>query len=86
MRFTVYSLGGALIGGSIGVAGDYRSGDLITQMLPGNLPHIAIVSDRRSADGARPLVIHDIGRGAREEDGLFAFPVTGHYRFSTASP
>jgi len=65
---------------------DYRPGDLVTQMLPGNLPHIAIVSDRRSADGTRPLVIHNIGRGAREEDGLFAFPVTGHYRFMPASP
>ena len=30
---------------------DYRPGDLVTQTLPGNLPHIAIVSDARSADG-----------------------------------
>ncbi|MBB3900835.1 DUF1287 domain-containing protein [Methylobacterium brachythecii] len=59
---------------------DYRAGDLVTQMLPGTLPHIAIVSDRVSADG-RPLVIHNIGAGAREEDTLFAFPITGHYRF-----
>ncbi|WP_262030318.1 DUF1287 domain-containing protein [Microvirga sp. Mcv34] len=65
---------------------DYRPGDLVTQMLPGNLPHIAIISDRRSADGTRPLVIHNIGRGAREEDGLFAFPITGHYRFVPVSP
>lgn len=65
---------------------DYRPGDLVTQMLPGNLPHIAIVSDRRSADGTRPLVIHNIGRGTREEDGLLAFPITGHYRFLPASP
>ncbi|MEZ0169046.1 DUF1287 domain-containing protein [Microvirga sp. TS319] len=65
---------------------DYRPGDLVTQMLPGNLPHIAIVSDRRSLDGARPLMIHNIGAGAREEDGLFAFPITGHYRFVSASP
>jgi len=65
---------------------DYRPGDLVTQMLPGNLPHIAIVSDRRSSDGARPLVIHNIGAGTREEDSLFAFPVTGHYRFVPTSP
>lgn len=44
-------------------AGDYRPGDLVTQRLPGNLPHIAIVSDR-SAPGGRPLVIHNIGSGA----------------------
>ena len=59
----------------------YRPGDLVTQMLPGNLPHIAIVSDRKNRDGTRPLVIHNIGSGAREEDTLFAFPITGHYRF-----
>jgi hypothetical protein len=67
-------------------AADYRPGDLVTQMLPGNLPHMGIVSDRRSVDGARPLVIHNIGAGAREEDRLFAFPITGHYRFAPAPP
>jgi uncharacterized protein YijF (DUF1287 family) len=59
----------------------YRPGDLVTQMLPGNLPHIAIVSDRKSAAGV-PLVIHNIGDGAREEDSLSRFPITGHYRFA----
>jgi len=39
-----------------------------------------IVSDKRSADGIRPLVIHNIGQGTREEDRLFEFPLTGHYR------
>jgi uncharacterized protein len=62
----------------------YLPGDLVTQMLPGNLPHIGIVSDRRSSDRARPLVIHNIGAGTREEDRLFAFPITGHYRFAPA--
>jgi len=38
-----------------------------------------VVSDRRSADGT-PLVIHNIGSGAKEEERLFAFPLTGHYR------
>ncbi|MDR2214519.1 MAG: DUF1287 domain-containing protein [Nevskiaceae bacterium] len=59
----------------------YQPGDLVTQMLPGNLPHIGIVSDRKSADGV-PLVIHNIGSGVREEEGLFSYPITGHYRFS----
>ena len=48
--------------------------------VPRNLPHIMIVSDRRSADGKRPLIIHNIGAGAKEEDRLFEFPLTGHYR------
>ena len=52
--------------------------------LPGNLPHIAIVSGDKSGDGLRPKLIHNIGAGARLEDMLFGFPVTGHYRFSGA--
>lgn len=61
--------------------GDYLPGDVVTWILPGNLPHIGIVSDARSADGARPLVLHNIGAGAQEEDRLLDFPITGHYRF-----
>jgi uncharacterized protein YijF (DUF1287 family) len=50
-------------------------------MLPGNLPHIGIVAGRRSTDGRRPLIVHNIGAGPRLEDRLFAFPITGHYRY-----
>ena len=32
-------------------------------MLPGTLPHIGIVTDRRNADGRRPLIVHNIGNG-----------------------
>jgi uncharacterized protein YijF (DUF1287 family) len=60
-------------------ARDYRAGDLVTWMLPGNLPHIGIVGDRISPAGT-PLIVHNIGRGTREEDILFAYPITGHYR------
>jgi len=60
---------------------DYRAGELVTWMLPGNLPHIGIVTDRRSADGIRPLVVHNIGSGPELEDRLFEFPITGHYRY-----
>jgi uncharacterized protein YijF (DUF1287 family) len=60
-------------------ASSYRPGDLVTWMLPGNLPHIGIVSDRKSATGT-PLIIHNIGRGTREENILFDYPITGHYR------
>jgi len=62
---------------------DYLPGDLVTQMLPGSLPHIVIVSDQRRGDGL-PLVIHNIGQGTREEDWLFGAPITGHYRFVPA--
>jgi len=60
---------------------NYQPGDLVTSLLPGNLPHIMIVSDQRSRDGKRPLVIHNIGRGPKKEDALFAYPLTGHYRY-----
>ena len=60
---------------------DYAAGDLVTQQLPGGLPHIVIVSDARSRDGARPLVIHNIGHGTTIEDTLFSYRITGHYRF-----
>jgi uncharacterized protein YijF (DUF1287 family) len=59
----------------------YRPGDLVTWMLPGNLPHIGIVADGRSDDGARPLIVHNIGRGPEVEDMLLAYPITGHYRY-----
>ena len=58
----------------------YAAGDVVTWTLPGNLPHIGIVSGQRTAAGV-PLVIHNIGRGPQLEDSLFAFPITGHYRY-----
>lgn len=57
----------------------YLPGDIVTWKLPGNLDHIGIVSDRRTAAGV-PLILHNIGAGATEEDILFAYPMTGHYR------
>ena len=59
---------------------DYQPGDIVTWDL-GSLPHIGIVVDRRSGDGRRFMVVHNIGRGPQLEDCLFDFPVTGHYRY-----
>lgn len=71
---------GAKLGSTRSVDG-YLAGDLVTWMLPGNLPHIGIISDRRAAGTNRPLVIHNIGAGPKEEDVLFAYPVSGHFRY-----
>lgn len=57
----------------------YEPGDLVVWLLPGNRPHIGIVTARRTREG-RPLVVHNAGLGPRLEDVLFAFPITGHYR------
>ena len=60
---------------------DYRPGDIVTCIVPLNRPHIMIVSDRKNRNGV-PLVIHNIGAGVQEEDRLFEFEITGHYRIS----
>lgn len=60
-------------------AADYRPGDLVTCIVGGHLPHIMIVSDRCTKNGT-PLIIHNIGAGTEEEDALFLYPLTGHYR------
>lgn len=64
-------------------AADYLPGDLVTCTVPPNLPHIMVVSDRKTEEGV-PLVIHNIGRGTQEEDTLFTYPLTGHYRLPAA--
>jgi hypothetical protein len=63
-------------------SGTWRPGDLVTLMLPGHLPHIGIVSAALSDDGARPLLVHNIGRGTQREDVIGLYPLTGHYRFN----
>src|SRR3546814_20005624 len=59
---------------------DWRPGEIFTQMVGGRLPHTGIVSDRKDTTGV-PLVLHNIGGGTREEDALFAHPLTGHFRW-----
>jgi uncharacterized protein YijF (DUF1287 family) len=61
-------------------ASDYQAGDLVTWMLPGNLPHIGIVTDRKSPAGT-PIIVHNIGWGPKADDILFAYKITGHYRY-----
>jgi uncharacterized protein YijF (DUF1287 family) len=62
---------------------DYLPGDIVTWTVPPKVPHIGIVTGEKSAAGI-PMVIHNIGAGTRLEDVLFAWPVTGHYRYSGA--
>ncbi len=59
----------------------YVAGDIVSWMLPGNLPHIGIVIDSRSGDGSKPLIVHNIGSGPVIEDILFEYQITGHYRY-----
>jgi uncharacterized protein len=61
----------------------FEPGDLATQVLPGNLPHIGIVSDKPEVSG-RWLLIHNIGAGTEETDVLATYPLTGRYRLTPA--
>jgi len=64
-------------------AGTYLPGDIVIWRLTPALPHIGIVSDRKSPTGI-PLVIHNIGAGAQSEDILFRYTITGHFRWLPA--
>jgi uncharacterized protein YijF (DUF1287 family) len=57
------------------------AGDMVTWMLPGNLPHIGIVIGSNSGDGNKPLIVHNIGLGPVIENILFDYQITGHYRY-----
>ncbi len=60
-------------------AADYLPGDIVAWDLGRGILHIGIVSDLTSVAGT-PLIVHNIGSGAREEDLLFRYTIIGHYR------
>lgn len=62
---------------------DYQPGDIVTWNLDAVKTHIGIVSEQRvdDADEERYLIVHNIGAGPVLEDMLFAFEITGHYRY-----
>lgn len=60
---------------------DYRPGDIVTWQLPGNFPHVGVVSDVPIRGTDRHLIVHNIGAGAQIEDVLFEYTLTGHYRY-----
>ncbi len=65
--------------------GDYHPADIIVWRLENNLLHIGIVSDHVSKQSI-PLIIHNIGAGAQEEDLLFRNKIIAHYRWNTNRP
>lgn len=60
---------------------DYLPGDIVTWDLGGRVPHIGIVVHEKSAEGGHHLIVHNIGQGPKREDVLFAWKITGHYRY-----
>lgn len=61
---------------------DYKPGDVVTFALPDGRPHVGIVTERMSANGERPLIMHNIGFGPQIEDMLFSLSVTGRFRYA----
>lgn len=62
-------------------AKDYIPGDVVCWNLSGAITHIGIVVNKKSNDGKRYLIVHNIGAGQVLEDCLFDFKIIGHYRF-----
>ena len=62
-------------------AADYQPGDIVSWRLPGNLPHIGIVSTVQVPASDRPLIVHNIGQGPKAEDVLFRYTLHGHFRY-----
>ena len=47
------------------------------------MPHIGVVTADVDPASGRRLIVHNIGQGAKLEDVLFAWKITGHYRYFT---
>jgi uncharacterized protein YijF (DUF1287 family) len=65
-------------------ASNYKAGNIVTWMLPGNLPHIGLITNKISALTGNPMVVHNIGAGPKLDDVLFSYKITGHYRYIPA--
>lgn len=60
---------------------DYLPGDIVCWNLGGAITHIGIVVNKKSENGRRNLIVHNIGNGQVLEDCLFNFKIIGHYRY-----
>jgi uncharacterized protein YijF (DUF1287 family) len=71
-------------GKSVGITksnDDYLPGDIVSWDLGDGVDHIGIVSNIWSESEKRCLMVHNIGAGAKIEDVLFTWRITGHYRY-----
>jgi uncharacterized protein YijF (DUF1287 family) len=58
----------------------FKPGDIVVWKLPGsNLDHIGICSNKLNSKG-EPLIIHNVGAGAKEEDVLREYIIVDHFR------
>jgi uncharacterized protein YijF (DUF1287 family) len=62
-------------------AQDYKPGDVVSWDLGTGVDHIGIVTNMWSQTANSYLIVHNIGGGARIENVLFSWQITGHYRY-----
>ncbi len=67
----------AMTGGSE----NFLPGDIVTWDLGGGVDHVGVVVNVWYKPEQRYLIVHNIGVGTRMEDVLFAWKITGHYRY-----
>lgn len=60
---------------------DYNPGDIVCWDLGNSITHIGLVSNRKSSDEKRFLIIHNIGGGQVLEDCLFTYKIIGHFQY-----
>lgn len=66
-------------------AKDYKTGELVTWMINNKLPHIGIVTSKKSSDGKRNLIVHNVGGGQVLEDCLFEYKIVGHFKYEKSN-
>ncbi|HPW98581.1 MAG TPA: DUF1287 domain-containing protein [Flavobacterium sp.] len=62
-------------------ANDYKTGEIVTWLIANKYPHIGIITNKKSSDGKRPLIVHNVGGGQILEDCLFSWEIVGHYSY-----
>ncbi|MDN3709520.1 DUF1287 domain-containing protein, partial [Myroides ceti] len=60
---------------------DYKPGEIVTWMIQDKMPHIGIVTHKKTKDKKRYLIVHNVGGGQVLEDCLFRYKITGHYTY-----
>jgi len=62
-------------------ANDYKTGEIVTWLIANKYPHIGIITNKKSSDAKRPLIVHNVGGGQILEDCLFSWEIVGHYSY-----
>lgn len=61
-------------------AADYKTGEIVTWMINGKLPHIGIITHKKSPEG-NPMIVHNVGSGQVLEDCLLSYEIVGHFKY-----